>query len=122
MITRLNNQNNKQSPAGVLNSFSRVVVCAGGLFYEAIKMKIQKTINIAGKPCTAKKIIASQIGQSKNGMRNSRIDNTIVLWQPRTEYNNQGYLDSRYHRVCKLEDADTITIENFDGIIATLTI
>ena len=34
MITLLNNQNYNQSPAGAFTSFSRVVVCAGGLFYE----------------------------------------------------------------------------------------
>ena len=34
MITRLNNQNYNQSPAGALTSFSRVVVCADGLLYE----------------------------------------------------------------------------------------
>lgn len=85
-------------------------------------MKTQKTINIAGKPHTAKHIIATQSGRTEGGMYLSRIKGIDIVWQPRTEYNSQGYLDSYHHRVCNLDDAETITIENFDGILATLVI
>jgi len=72
----------------------------------------QKTTIIAGKVCTAKRVIRARVATSQIGDEISEINGRSIYWRPRTSFSILGFLLPEGSRpVCELKNADLIEVD-----------